>query len=752
MKKPGILLLGSNASITNLPVKEVSLLAQGSLPAYGYNPGDFIELLAGKVTIEDGRLDQCLTWLSMFLTSTNICPKITTLNYGDRQDIFQIFRKKDKNAQLDGHGWYMVHQILPPGGRSSQPATITLDLENKPCVAENKAIMVIDDSGYPPDAAQRLREINPDAVAIGLGITIANWQAWAEEFKSGFYLICRLSDLETTRMEMDTSMVWETTVAMAIRALKSEEVGLWDKDREQFKCHVIVEMFPNGILYVGPECCMFRHFPGTLPHKGSFRRLGSVPCHDTIVPAMLAVDMMAFSSNAMSKGYFFDFSKRVILNWQELHKKGYYFTDSLEFPNLDFSSTYPTGTPCSFRNTAIDPCFFYFPSPGKEFDRNLAVIAAQTWSPERKTAMRAFFSETYPVQACESEAFETIKHLGYVGIILTVLKQLKDEVHQKDGFKDLRMFQVGALRTTDPVEIEPVVTLQGVLDSYVSKETYKRPLCIGVFGQPGSGKSFAVEQVAQVISKKFSQNPFEFLQFNLTQFAGPEEINGAIDLVRASVAKGKIPITFWDEFDCRYDNNDFGYLRYFLPSMQDGVTYVHGTPRHIGKAIFVFAGGVKNSWEDMEALLAQTDSSAQMQVKALKIPDFMSRLRVVLDIEGIEIPENYLRDSLLNHETEDLRRILLKRAFIIAHQMNSHWKSAARKTSGLLLRLLLAKYKFGARSMEAVIEASQAADRLVYGLPELIAPPAARIHAEWRVELERRIDYIRKNLGFRGVW
>jgi hypothetical protein len=84
--------------------------------------------------------------------------------------------------------------------------------------------------------------------------------------------------------------------------------------------------------------------------------------------------------------------------------------------------------------------------------------------------------------------------------------------------------------------------------------------------------------------------------------------------------------------------------------------------------------------------------------------------------------------------------------------MDTHWKQAARKTSGLLLRLLLAHYKFGARSIEAVIESSGAAERLVYGLPELIGPAAARIHADWRIDLERRVDQLRKNQGLRAVW
>jgi len=747
-----ILLLGSRAVITNLPIKEVSLIAEGSLPAYGYNPGDFIELLAGQISVQEGRLEECVTWLSSFWENTGIKkPGINTKYYGEIKEIFQLFKKTKEQYSEDKHGWFMVHQILPPKGRKPEPDEIDLNGPNKEVFEGNEGIIIIDDGGSPPDIAQELKRRNPNAWLMALGISAAHWQSYAEAFGERFVLFCRLSDLETTRMEMDSAVVWESVVAMSIRALKSDEVGLWDKEQERFKNHLLVEMFPHGILYLGPQLAMFRHREGCLPEKSSAGKKGSVPCYDTLVPAMLAIDALTLGQIPIQRSYFFDFSKRVLLNWKLLVDNGYLFDNELKFPELDFSSIFPSGVQCSFLETKIDPAFFELKPFTLEFDKILETVACQEWNEERKKAFRSFF---HPTPSCPYGVLEEPmeQRLGYMGVILSVLKHLKEEVNRKKGFEGLRIFQVGALRTTDPAEMAPVVTLKGVMDSYVSKEGFKRPLCIGVFGPPGSGKSFAVTEVAKVISKHFDVNPFEFFEFNLTQFSGPEEINSAIDLVRASVAKGKVPIAFWDEFDCPYEGKEFGYLRYFLPSMQDGVTYVHGIPHYIGRSIFVFAGGVKYSWDEMEAMLHQPDPAAQHAVKTLKIPDFMSRLRVVLDIDGIDIPETLLRDSATEEELAELKRILLKRAFIIAHQMNTHWRKAARKTSGLLLRLLIAHYKFGARSIEAVIEASHAANRLVYGLPELIAPPAARIHAEWRIDLERRLDRIRKELGYRGIW
>ena len=746
---PKIVLLGSNVTIHNLPVKEVSLLAEGSLPAYGYNPGDLIELLAGRVNVEDGRLDQCLTWISSFLTAADLAPQIRTYTYGEPKEIYQFFRKRNGDDDLERQdGWFMTQQILPAEGRSGGGIDLTAEIATSEALRDNVGILVIDDSGHPPQGAAALAAANPGAWVLAMGISVAHWEEWAAEFGERFVLFGRLSDLETTRMEMDSSATWESLTAMAIRALRAPEVGIWDEKKAAFRCQVLIEMYPYGLLYVGPEKVFFRHREKSMPEKSSSRQRGSVPCYDTLIMAMLVRDYLRCSSPGFSRNYFYDLSKQVLLHWNLLNEHGYFFSDGLEFPNLDFTDTLPGGRPCSFFECGIDPCFIELPPFSVEFERLLAAASSQIWDDDKKLALRAFFRDRRLPVGCET----TAPAAGYLDVILEVLHLLKEEVSHKTGFNGLRLFQVGNLRTADPAEIDPVLTLQTVMDSYISKESFQRPLCIGVFGPPGAGKSFSVKEVAREIGQKIGDDPFEFFEFNLTQFAGPDEINAAIDLIRATVAKGKVPIAFWDEFDCRYNGNEFGYLRYFLPSMQDGVSYVHGIPHYIGRSIFVFAGGVKSSWAGMEAMLDNGKPQLHQKIKALKIPDFMSRLRVVLDIDGIEIADHLLQNGLEYAEFEELRRILLKRAFIIAHQMDTHWKKAARKTSGLLLRLLLARYKFGARSIEAVIEASRAADRLVYGLPELIGPSAARIHAEWRIEHERELDLIRKAQGLRAVW
>ena len=54
---------------------------------------------------------------------------------------------------------------------------------------------------------------------------------------------------------------------------------------------------------------------------------------------------------------------------------------------------------------------------------------------------------------------------------------------------------------------------------YLEKPGRPRPLSLAVFGPPGSGKSFAIKQMASVITPH--HNPLGSLEFNLSSFAMP---------------------------------------------------------------------------------------------------------------------------------------------------------------------------------------------------------------------------------------
>ena len=55
-------------------------------------------------------------------------------------------------------------------------------------LSNNSGILIIDDGGWPPQIAGRIKSLNPRSWAIGMGIGIAHWQVWAEEFGKCFFL------------------------------------------------------------------------------------------------------------------------------------------------------------------------------------------------------------------------------------------------------------------------------------------------------------------------------------------------------------------------------------------------------------------------------------------------------------------------------------------------------------------------------------------------------------------------------------
>lgn len=264
--------------------------------------------------------------------------------------------------------------------------------------------------------------------------------------------------------------------------------------------------------------------------------------------------------------------------------------------------------------------------------------------------------------------------------------------------------EFGKLETIDRSEIESFRAVRTLMDEYINTENPPRPLCIAVFGAPGSGKSFGVSEVAESFGGASGESPItkKGLTFNVSQFERPDDIAKALHMVRDVVLSGKIPLVFFDEFDSALEGQPLAWLQHFLMPMQDGTFRDRDAIHPIGKAIFVFAGGTCSSYADFSAGRV-FNKNPELQFQNVKGPDFLSRLRGHVNIAG----PNPVADT----DTQSrLRRAGLIRSFIerTAPQILDGDKAAIDEH--LVYALLhVSRYKHGIRSLESIFDMSRLA-------------------------------------------
>ena len=296
----------------------------------------------------------------------------------------------------------------------------------------------------------------------------------------------------------------------------------------------------------------------------------------------------------------------------------------------------------------------------------------------------------------------------------------------------------GNLVTLDRSEIESFASIKNLIREYVDSTGAARPLCIAVFGPPGSGKSFGVTEVAKSVAP--DKLPDEPLEFNLSQFNSTDDLITAFHKVRDVVLTGKTPIVFFDEFDAGF-NGKLGWLRYFLAPMQDGV-FRHGEVIHpIGKAILVFAGGTRYTFsefsmdkadstdgstlrarEDADAKSTHADDAALEAFRNAKGPDFVSRLRGHVNIKGPN-PTNAADRLYMVRRAMVLRFLLRKTA--------KHIFTGRRCLidPGVLRAFIkVPNYKHGIRSIQAIIDMSTLAGRDSFEQASLPPPEQLALH------------------------
>ncbi|AHF08676.1 RyR domain-containing protein [Desulfitobacterium metallireducens] len=248
--------------------------------------------------------------------------------------------------------------------------------------------------------------------------------------------------------------------------------------------------------------------------------------------------------------------------------------------------------------------------------------------------------------------------------------------------------QYGGLQTVDRMEIENYRAIVNLMQNY-AKDKDNRPLSLAVFGFPGSGKSFGIKQIAKTLGG------FEIFVFNLSQFTKLSELEVSFQEIRDASIKGeRLPLVFFDEFDSSFNGEALGWLKYFLAPMQDGVFMEDGRERQLGRAIFVFAGGTSTSFHNFIR-------SEQELFKKVKGPDFISRLKGYLNIQGPN-PVNQEDKAYI------IRRAMLLRSMIgrSAKQLLDSNQKVNIDENILYALLTTETYRHGARSLEFFISMS----------------------------------------------
>ncbi len=312
----------------------------------------------------------------------------------------------------------------------------------------------------------------------------------------------------------------------------------------------------------------------------------------------------------------------------------------------------------------------------------------------------------------------------------STLEQLATDVLRKGipaTVADVPRARYGKFETLDRAEIETYASISGLIGSYLQDPAQDRPLSIAVFGPPGSGKSFGVEQVALSLGK------VEKVEFNLAQFTDEQQLIGAFHLVRDVVVRGQVPLVFFDEFD----SNGLTWLRHFLAPMQDG-KFKDGSSVHlIGKAIFIFAGGTAWTFNDFmtggtkgeEPVRSDHKESATatatLDLRALKVPDFVSRLRGTINISGTD--RRHPNDSMA----------LVRRAVILRSQLKKKAPHLFDATDGLHIQegvvrafMNCPRFHHGARSMEAIIDMCGLAGRAIFDRASLPSREQLMVHVD----------------------
>ena len=300
-------------------------------------------------------------------------------------------------------------------------------------------------------------------------------------------------------------------------------------------------------------------------------------------------------------------------------------------------------------------------------------------------------------------------------------------------------------------ERDQLYAMRDLIRQYIARPDPRRPLSLAVFGPPGSGKSFAVEQILDELNltptnvnltqASDATGLSEVLAHAAKATSNADEAQGIVSklgrlitggkghLNRSGKIPGTVPVIFFDEFDAPREGAPYGWLAWFLAPMQDGKFLHNGDIIPLRRAVYFFAGGTAATMQQF------SDFSQLSEFQRAKGPDFISRLRGFLDVRGPnEEPHRMLRRAILFRA--ELSCAIGKPAGPFGPE------------TGLMASLLQAgRYRHGARSIAAIVDLSHLEGKRTFEWDHLPKDHLLRLHID-RGPLDARL--IGGSIAFSG--
>ena len=269
-------------------------------------------------------------------------------------------------------------------------------------------------------------------------------------------------------------------------------------------------------------------------------------------------------------------------------------------------------------------------------------------------------------------------------------------------------WEVGKIKTFDSDEIEGFTALAKLMRKYLRDDKWSTPLSIAVFGEPGSGKSFAVKELLKNINPE-TRDP---QTFNLAQFDSVATLTEAFHQVQdRALSSDDVPLVIFDEFDSNF-SGPLGWLKYFLAPMQDGFFRGQSGEYRVGRAIFLFAGGTSTSFNHFKSQSNADEKDEDF--KSAKLKDFVSRLHGFLDVADINPPKEHGQtESAAQKFQRKVKRAVVLRSLLIQHAKpimspREDGDDIANIDDAVIDAFLnVSRYEHGVRSMASVVRLSR---------------------------------------------